>query len=84
FINVLGNAVATIVIGKREKDFDIDRANTVLRAGAAELEHIEAEHDAAENRPVATLPQCLLNQDEGRFAGMWKTYRRIAPQQRLR
>ncbi|MBQ0926947.1 hypothetical protein [Saccharopolyspora endophytica] len=57
FINVLGNAVAAIVIGKWEKDFDADRANSVLRAGAAELERIEAEHDAAENRAVAHQPQ---------------------------
>lgn len=57
FINVLGNAVAAIVIGKWEKDFDADRANAVLRAGPAELERIEAEHDAAENRAVAHQPQ---------------------------
>lgn len=30
FINVLGNAVATIVIGKWEKDFDADHAKAVL------------------------------------------------------
>lgn len=30
FINVLGNAVATIVIGRWEKDFDMDRARAVL------------------------------------------------------
>ncbi|GHH78097.1 hypothetical protein GCM10018793_27630 [Streptomyces sulfonofaciens] len=30
FINVLGNAVATIVIGKWEHDFDADRARTIL------------------------------------------------------
>lgn len=57
FINVLGNAVAAIVIGKWEKDFDVDRANAVLRAGAAELEQVDAEHDAAENRAVANQPQ---------------------------
>lgn len=33
FINVLGNAVAAIVVGKWEKDFDITRARTVLRVG---------------------------------------------------
>ncbi|XVQ07479.1 cation:dicarboxylate symporter family transporter [Spirillospora sp. CA-255316] len=54
FINVLGNAVAAIVIGKWEKDFDLDKANTVLRAGAAELEQIEAEVDAAEKRAIDT------------------------------
>jgi aerobic C4-dicarboxylate transport protein len=30
FINVLGNAVATIVVGKWEKDFDADHARAVL------------------------------------------------------
>jgi aerobic C4-dicarboxylate transport protein len=30
FINVLGNAVATIVIGKWEKDFDHDKAKELL------------------------------------------------------
>ncbi|MGW5736335.1 MULTISPECIES: cation:dicarboxylate symporter family transporter [Streptomyces] len=30
FINVLGNAVATIVIGKWEKDIDMDQARTIL------------------------------------------------------
>lgn len=54
FINVLGNAVAAIVIGKWEKDFDPDKANTVLRARAAELERIEAEADTAEKRVVDT------------------------------
>lgn len=34
FINVLGNAVATIVVGKWEKDFDFERARRVL-AGEA-------------------------------------------------
>jgi aerobic C4-dicarboxylate transport protein len=33
FINVLGNAVATIVIGKWENDFDVDKARTVLQSG---------------------------------------------------
>ncbi|WP_458083683.1 cation:dicarboxylate symporter family transporter [Streptomyces malaysiensis] len=33
FINVLGNAVATIVIGKWENDFDTDRARSVLHPG---------------------------------------------------
>ena len=46
FINVLGNAVAAIVIGKWEKDFDEGRANQVLRSGPAELERIEAEYRA--------------------------------------
>jgi aerobic C4-dicarboxylate transport protein len=34
FINVLGNAVATIVIGKWEKDFDSEQARAVLTARA--------------------------------------------------
>ncbi|MCI2416631.1 cation:dicarboxylase symporter family transporter [Saccharopolyspora sp. K220] len=38
FINVLGNAVAAIVIGKWENDFDQDGARRVLSAGAAEPE----------------------------------------------
>ncbi|WP_110336846.1 cation:dicarboxylate symporter family transporter [Prauserella flavalba] len=49
FINVLGNAVAAIVIGKWEKDFDHDRATTVLNARAAELDAIEADYDAAQH-----------------------------------
>lgn len=48
FINVLGNAVATIVIGKWEKDFDEAKANRVLHATPAELEQIEAEYDEAQ------------------------------------
>ncbi|MEB3366701.1 cation:dicarboxylate symporter family transporter [Saccharopolyspora mangrovi] len=47
FINVLGNAVAAIVIGKWEDDFDEDKAKTVLRARGTERERIEADHDAA-------------------------------------
>lgn len=57
FINVLGNAVAAIVIGKWEKDFDLDKANIVLRAGAAKLEQIEAEYDVAEKRALTTTNQ---------------------------
>ncbi|MFJ9587835.1 cation:dicarboxylate symporter family transporter [Streptomyces acidicola] len=34
FINVLGNAVATIVIGKWENDFDADQARSVLHPGS--------------------------------------------------
>ncbi|MFG2732960.1 cation:dicarboxylate symporter family transporter [Streptomyces canus] len=34
FINVLGNAIATIVIGKWENDFDIDQARRVLYPSA--------------------------------------------------
>ena len=52
FINVLGNAVATIVIGKWERDFDEDKARKVLRSGPAELEQIEAEYDAAGQRAL--------------------------------
>ncbi|MEU3983453.1 cation:dicarboxylase symporter family transporter [Streptomyces sp. NPDC026672] len=33
FINVLGNAVAAVVIGKWENDFDADRARSVLHPG---------------------------------------------------
>ncbi|MEU6604321.1 cation:dicarboxylase symporter family transporter [Streptomyces shenzhenensis] len=33
FINVLGNAVATIVIGRWENDFDTERARSVLHPG---------------------------------------------------
>ncbi|GGV44958.1 C4-dicarboxylate transport protein [Actinomadura cremea] len=33
FINVLGNAVATIVIGKWENDIDIEKARSILRPG---------------------------------------------------
>ncbi|MFE9006358.1 cation:dicarboxylate symporter family transporter [Streptomyces sp. NPDC007875] len=38
FINVLGNAVATIVIGKWENDFDADRARAVLHPSAVSPE----------------------------------------------
>lgn len=50
FINVLGNAVATIVIAKWEKDFDVEKSNRVLHADPAELERIEAAHDTAAQR----------------------------------
>ncbi|MFV2175920.1 cation:dicarboxylate symporter family transporter [Actinomadura sp. LOL_016] len=33
FINVLGNAVATIVIGKWENDIDTEKARSILRPG---------------------------------------------------
>ncbi len=36
FINVLGNAVATIVVGKWEKDLDMDQARKVLSKSAVE------------------------------------------------
>ncbi|MCX2730569.1 cation:dicarboxylase symporter family transporter [Saccharopolyspora sp. NFXS83] len=48
FINVLGNAVAAIVIGKWENDLDAERVHTVLRASPAERELLEAEYDATE------------------------------------
>ncbi|MGP4020494.1 cation:dicarboxylate symporter family transporter [Saccharopolyspora sp. 5N708] len=38
FINVLGNAVAAIVVGKWENDFDQGKARRVLSAGTAEQE----------------------------------------------
>ncbi|WP_433869166.1 cation:dicarboxylate symporter family transporter [Saccharopolyspora sp. CA-218241] len=57
FINVLGNAVAAIVIGKWEKDFDSAKANVVLHARGAELERIEADYDAAEQRSADGHPQ---------------------------
>lgn len=40
FINVLGNAMATIVIGKWENDFDAEKARAVL--GARSGTHEEA------------------------------------------
>jgi aerobic C4-dicarboxylate transport protein len=46
FINVLGNAVATIVVGKWEKDFDMDRARAVLRRDPAIPELTVADEDA--------------------------------------
>ncbi|TQM63751.1 aerobic C4-dicarboxylate transport protein [Humibacillus xanthopallidus] len=54
FINVLGNAIATIVIGKWEKDFDEDQANLVLHATAEQLEQIEAEYDDAQRSLTGT------------------------------
>jgi len=41
FINVLGNAVATIVIGKWEDDFDHERARRVLSARHQEFDDVE-------------------------------------------
>ena len=41
FINVLGNAVATIVIGKWEDDFDHERARQVLSARHEEFDDVE-------------------------------------------
>ncbi|WP_306670172.1 cation:dicarboxylate symporter family transporter [Rhodococcus opacus] len=38
FINVLGNAMATIVIGKWENDFDAEKARAVLGAGTGKHE----------------------------------------------
>ena len=38
FINVLGNAIGTIVVGKWENDFDADRAREVL-AGQRRVQH---------------------------------------------
>ena len=59
FINVLGNAVATIVIGKWENDFDHERAREVLGARHGEFDEIELDdvpphHDAHPHaQPVA-------------------------------
>ena len=59
FINVLGNAVATIVIGKWENDFDHERAREVLSARHGEFDEIEPadvppHHDAPPHaQPVA-------------------------------
>jgi aerobic C4-dicarboxylate transport protein len=38
FINVLGNAMAAVVIGKWEKDFDPEQAREVLRASGTKKE----------------------------------------------
>ncbi|MET7992882.1 cation:dicarboxylase symporter family transporter [Amycolatopsis sp. NPDC005232] len=56
FINVLGNAVATIVIGKWENDFDQDKARRVLSARGAALAELEAEYDAAQRAAIAPAP----------------------------
>ncbi|GAA1089059.1 cation:dicarboxylate symporter family transporter [Pseudonocardia alni] len=45
FINVLGNAIAAIVIGKWENDFDQQHARRVLAASPAELDQIERDYD---------------------------------------
>ncbi|MGC7096787.1 cation:dicarboxylate symporter family transporter [Amycolatopsis lurida] len=55
FINVLGNAVAAVVIGKWEKDFDQDRATAVLSARREELDAYETEYDTAQ-QPPGTQP----------------------------
>ncbi|MFG1636382.1 cation:dicarboxylate symporter family transporter [Pseudonocardia alni] len=51
FINVLGNAIAAIVIGKWENDFDQQHARRVLAASPAELEQIERDYDRGAARP---------------------------------
>ncbi|MEU0514560.1 MULTISPECIES: cation:dicarboxylate symporter family transporter [Amycolatopsis] len=56
FINVLGNAVATIVIGKWERDFDNDKAIAVLAARGDELRAFESDYDAAQRKPDAPSP----------------------------
>ena len=58
FINVLGNAVATIVIGKWEKDFDHDKAKEILsRKHHPDSEFLETTNSApavaAPDRDVA-------------------------------
>jgi aerobic C4-dicarboxylate transport protein len=50
FINVLGNAVGTIVIAKWEKDFDSDRAKAVL---AGTYETTDPADSADPERPLA-------------------------------
>ncbi|MET8805921.1 cation:dicarboxylase symporter family transporter [Streptomyces sp. NPDC004546] len=45
FINILGNAVATIVIGKWENDFDTEQARSVLRSSSTPAQ--SADTDAA-------------------------------------
>jgi aerobic C4-dicarboxylate transport protein len=44
FINVLGNAIATIVIGKLENDFDTDTARSVLYPSKTPPQPAAAEH----------------------------------------
>ena len=53
FINVLGNAVATIVIGKWEKDFDHEKAQQILSR-----KHHEDDPalEASEDAPGVTAP----------------------------
>jgi aerobic C4-dicarboxylate transport protein len=64
FINVLGNAVATIVIGKWEKDFDHERVTAVLHARGAELDGFEAEYDAAQQATLGTAePAATVEND---------------------
>jgi len=54
FINVLGNAVATIVIGKWEKDFDHERAKALLsskrHASSPPGQSGETDNDSAKSR----------------------------------
>jgi aerobic C4-dicarboxylate transport protein len=52
FINVLGNAIGTIVIGKWENDFDAERAHKVL-AEHKEFNVDDEEDDDAINEPAA-------------------------------
>lgn len=57
FINVLGNAIAAIVIGKWENDFDHDKAQRVLRATPAELDAIETEYNRTQTAARLTHHQ---------------------------
>ena len=68
FINVLGNAVATIVIGKWENDFDHERAREVLSARHREFDEVELDdvpphHDARPNAPPVAARQGAATTD---------------------
>ena len=65
FINVLGNAIATIVVAKWEGDFDHDRAEQVLYDGKhnphlltseaeLEIEDIDVHNDVVDAKSTQT------------------------------
>jgi aerobic C4-dicarboxylate transport protein len=47
FINVLGNAMAAVVIGKWEKDFDPEQVRTALHAAGKKQNELEPKFPAA-------------------------------------
>ena len=44
-VNLIGNCVATVAIGRWEKSIDLDRANKVLR-GEIDVDHVLNDADA--------------------------------------
>ena len=58
FINVLGNAIGTIVIGKWENDFDTEQARKVLHARTTTPPQDRVGHHQGRRRQVAVPVEC--------------------------